>query len=305
MKMNNIIKSIIIILVLILQFPAFAGNKSHLAKPDPFYPDRIHYFSDPIEIKENKLFTLDSGSSFFQIHHAQTSSNIVWYLTTEYFSEHWLFIQKIRFLIDGKIYDFQSEPYPKHEISNLGGVWVEETNLFIITDELINAIKNANSIRIRLEGNNYYQERVLSENDLKYMKWFLNDMNIVESEAKEKRNITSVNSSIDTSKTALAQTDLNGNSKVVFGVSFVDLPSAAALAINRENLKAVLVLVVTPSSISDKAGVKVGDVIYEFDGKKIEKNLDLQKAVTETDIGKKVTVKLIRQGGELNLEAQF
>lgn len=93
--------------------------------------------------------------------------------------------------------------------------------------------------------------------------------------------------------------------KAVFGVQVVDLPASIALGIHRENLKAALVLAVIPNSVSDKSGIKVGDVIYEFDGKPIEKFIDLIKAVTETDVGQKVLVKLLRGEKELSINAQF
>lgn len=94
-------------------------------------------------------------------------------------------------------------------------------------------------------------------------------------------------------------------SRAALGVQVTDLPLSVALMLHRENLKAAFVIAVSPASVADKSGIKVGDVIYEFDGKPIERFIDLQKAVSETDAGRKVLVKLLRGETELSIDAQF
>ncbi len=49
-----------------------------------------------------------------------------------------------------------------------------------------------------------------------------------------------------------------------------------------------------------KAGIKQGDVIIEFNGKKIKDVSDLQKIVAHAEIDKKISVKVIRKGKEKN-----
>jgi serine protease Do len=51
-----------------------------------------------------------------------------------------------------------------------------------------------------------------------------------------------------------------------------------------------------------KAGIKVEDVIIEFDGKKILNNQDFRMAVANTPPGKKVKVRAVRQGQEKDFE---
>jgi membrane-associated protease RseP (regulator of RpoE activity) len=97
----------------------------------------------------------------------------------------------------------------------------------------------------------------------------------------------------------------SNKSKPVFGVFVINLTPSIASQLHHENMKAALVVKVSPGSISDKAGIKVGDVIYQFDGKHIEQFTDLQKAVAETAIGRKVSVKLLRGEKELSIDAQF
>jgi serine protease Do len=51
-----------------------------------------------------------------------------------------------------------------------------------------------------------------------------------------------------------------------------------------------------------KAGIKPEDVVIEFDGKKIMNNQDFRLAVADTPPGKKVTIKVVRQGQEKEFE---
>jgi PDZ domain len=110
---------------------------------------------------------------------------------------------------------------------------------------------------------------------------------------------------IDNKAPNMSAPSSSSKGKAVFGVNFIDLPPSIALGLHRENMKGALIVAVNPGSVSDKAGIKVGDVIYEFDGKPIEKIVDLQKAVSETDVGRKVLVKLLRGEKDLNVDAQF
>ena len=54
---------------------------------------------------------------------------------------------------------------------------------------------------------------------------------------------------------------------------------------------------VVPNSPASKAGIQVGDIIIEFDGKKISENCSLQMAVGMTKIGNSVKVKVWRNQG--------
>ena len=64
-----------------------------------------------------------------------------------------------------------------------------------------------------------------------------------------------------------------------------------------ENLKkpsGALVASVGEKSPADKAGIKAGDIILEFDGKKIDTMRKLPKVVASTEVGKSVTLKIWR-----------
>ncbi len=63
--------------------------------------------------------------------------------------------------------------------------------------------------------------------------------------------------------------------------------------------KGALVASVAEGSPSDKGGIKAGDIILEFDGKLIKEMAELPKIVAQTDVGKKVIVKVWRNKREI------
>ena len=66
--------------------------------------------------------------------------------------------------------------------------------------------------------------------------------------------------------------------------------------------RGALVASVADNSPSDKAGIKAGDIILEFDGKKINEMKELPKIVAETEVGKKVKLKVWRNKREITKE---
>ena len=63
--------------------------------------------------------------------------------------------------------------------------------------------------------------------------------------------------------------------------------------------RGALVASVAENSPSDKAGVKAGDIILEFDGTNIKEMTELPKIVAQTEVGKTVEVKIWRNKKEL------
>ena len=63
-----------------------------------------------------------------------------------------------------------------------------------------------------------------------------------------------------------------------------------------------LVADVTKGSPSEKAGVEAGDVIIEFDGRNIVDSKELPRVVAETEVGKEVVVKVVRDSKEKELK---
>ena len=64
-----------------------------------------------------------------------------------------------------------------------------------------------------------------------------------------------------------------------------------------------LVVEVTPGSPSDRAGVRQGDVILEFNGRPIETPRELSRTVADTDQGDRVTIEIWRNGARQTLTA--
>lgn len=145
------------------------------AEHDKFNPDTVHYFSSTIDIKDVEFGK--SGFSFFRLNYTKTNNNKVWYISTTYNSDTWLFIQTLSFVVDGKIYTFKSEPSPTREIGSLGDVYIQETNQFILSDAFVLNLLKAQAVTLRLEGEHYYQDKTLSAADIKNMTWFVNYVN--------------------------------------------------------------------------------------------------------------------------------
>lgn len=80
------------------------------------------------------------------------------------------------------------------------------------------------------------------------------------------------------------------------GVMIQDVTPALAKEFNVENSEGALVGDVTPDSPAAKAGVKPGDVIVEFDGKKVKDSRNLKLMAGQTAPGREVAVKLLREG---------
>ena len=68
-----------------------------------------------------------------------------------------------------------------------------------------------------------------------------------------------------------------------------------------EKSQGALVANVSKDGPADKAGVKVGDVIVEFDGKEVKESGDLPIIVARTSVDKKVRMKVLRDKKEVVL----
>ncbi len=75
------------------------------------------------------------------------------------------------------------------------------------------------------------------------------------------------------------------------------------LGIKDKENRGALVASVTPKGPAEKAGIKGGDVIVSFDGKRVGEMRRLPRIVAETPVGKAVDVVVLRQGKTVNLKA--
>jgi hypothetical protein len=87
----------------------------------------------------------------------------------QYFAEDWLFIQKYDFVIDGKAYSFT--PLHVDTDNGDGDIW-EWCDEHIEGEDgnLIEALANAKTAKIRFEGRQYYHDRTIPAKQLKSIK---------------------------------------------------------------------------------------------------------------------------------------
>ena len=83
------------------------------------------------------------------------------------------------------------------------------------------------------------------------------------------------------------------------GVRIQDVTKEIADVEKLDKPKGALVASVAPNSPSEKAGVKAGDIILEFNGEIIEQMKELPLIVARTEVGKKVKVKIWRNKKEI------
>jgi serine protease Do len=80
------------------------------------------------------------------------------------------------------------------------------------------------------------------------------------------------------------------------GILIQDVDRALAESFGMSKPSGALVARVLPDSPAQKAGVQVGDVVVEFDGKEVESSGSLPPMVGVSKVGTKVPVKVIRNG---------
>jgi len=78
------------------------------------------------------------------------------------------------------------------------------------------------------------------------------------------------------------------------GVRIQEVTKEIAEVEKLEKPEGALVASVAEKSPADKAGIKAGDIILEFDGKKVDTMRTLPKLVATTEVGKRVIVKIWR-----------
>ena len=83
------------------------------------------------------------------------------------------------------------------------------------------------------------------------------------------------------------------------GVRIQDVTKEIAEVEKLDEPRGALVASVAPNSPSEKAGVKGGDIILEFNGERIGQMKELPIIVARTEVGKKVKVKIWRNKKEI------
>jgi len=103
-------------------------------------------------------------------------------------------------------------------------------------------------------------------------------------------------------------TELVAKGKVTrgwLGVSIQPLTAELAKSFGAKDTKGVLISDVVPDSPASKTGLKSGDVLLEFNGKKMEAPADLQRAVGLASPNQDAKVKVLRDQGERTIDIKI
>ncbi len=109
---------------------------------------------------------------------------------------------------------------------------------------------------------------------------------------------------INTAKSVLNEILTKG--KVVrgyLGILPQDITEGLAQGMKLKSTAGAVVAEVTPGSAAERAGLKVGDVIVEYDGKKIEDSAALRNMTAVTPPGTAVKIEILRDGRPMTLTA--
>lgn len=107
---------------------------------------------------------------------------------------------------------------------------------------------------------------------------------------------------VDVAMDVIKQLKTTGHvSRGWLGILIQDVNRELAESFNMERPMGAVVLKVLPDSPAAKAKFQVGDVVVEYDGKTINRSSDLPLVVGRTPVGKKVKVKVIREGSKKTL----
>jgi len=86
------------------------------------------------------------------------------------------------------------------------------------------------------------------------------------------------------------------------GVRIQSVTDDIAENLHLPSSEGALIAGVTPGGPAEKANIQAGDVILEFDGKKIDRMRNLPRIVAETPIGQRSKVLLSRKGQQMNVD---
>ncbi|MEW6733966.1 MAG: trypsin-like peptidase domain-containing protein [Acidobacteriota bacterium] len=86
------------------------------------------------------------------------------------------------------------------------------------------------------------------------------------------------------------------------GLQAVQLPDSLVTKLNLSGRGGVIVVTVKSSGPAEKAGVLIGDILIDIDGKLVNDTNDIQSALEPGQVGKALKTKIVRGGNLLELE---
>lgn len=88
----------------------------------------------------------------------------------------------------------------------------------------------------------------------------------------------------------------------ILGIKGTEMNSDIAKAFNIDAQRGAFVSEVLPKSSAAKAGIKSGDVLVSVDGKRINSFAELRAKIGTSQIGKEITIGLIRSGKPMDVK---
>lgn len=134
-------------------------------KKDEFSPDGTAW----IKPKSSPSYTNQNGIYCYFQKENNIPSNFRF--RVQYYSDEWLFFQKIQFSIDGKAYEYI--PLNTETDSGDGGYiweWFDENVSASSDKELLNALANAKSAKMKFIGRQYYDVKNITKEQLSGIK---------------------------------------------------------------------------------------------------------------------------------------
>ena len=101
-----------------------------------------------------------------------------------------------------------------------------------------------------------------------------------------------------------SSSDLKTSGKITrgwLGLTSQDITDDMRQSLKLKDRQGALVGNVFAGDAADKAGIKIGDVILEIDGKTVKDDRELGQIVAKLHVGSKVNIKIFRNGKEITL----
>ncbi len=111
---------------------------------------------------------------------------------------------------------------------------------------------------------------------------------------------------VNTARSILAQLKTHREVKRGYlGVGIMELNERTAAELGLKSVRGTFISEVISGSPADKAGIRVGDVILEVSGERIENYKDLLRVIGETKIGSMIRLVLWRNGSEKTVAVEI
>jgi serine protease Do len=111
---------------------------------------------------------------------------------------------------------------------------------------------------------------------------------------------------VNSAKPVVTQLAANGHvERGWLGVNIQSLTPDLAKGFGLNNAQGALIAGVVEGSPAEKAGLKAGDVIADYNGRKVARSEDLPRAVAETPAGREVPVTVLRDGKTVTVTAKI